>query len=47
VGHHCARPICQRYGVAAMTRASFYIYTTTDEIDAMVRGLEQVKKVFG
>ncbi len=47
VGHHCARPICQRFGVAAMTRASFYIYTTTDEIDAMVSGVEQVKKVFG
>jgi len=47
VGHHCARPICRRYGVAAMTRASFYLYTTTNEIDALVRGVEQVKKVFG
>ena len=36
-----------RFGVAAMTRASFYLYTTTDEIDALVRGLEQVRKVFG
>ncbi|HWB35720.1 MAG TPA: cysteine desulfurase [Rugosimonospora sp.] len=47
VGHHCARPICRRYGVAAMTRASFYLYTTTAEIDALVAGLEQVRKVFG
>jgi cysteine desulfurase/selenocysteine lyase len=47
VGHHCARPVCARFGVAAMTRASFYLYTTTDEIDALVRGLEQVRKVFG
>jgi cysteine desulfurase/selenocysteine lyase len=31
VGHHCARPVCARFGVAAMTRASFYLYTTTDE----------------
>ena len=46
VGHHCARPVCRRYGVAAMTRASFYVYTTTDEIDELVRGLEQVRKVF-
>ena len=46
VGHHCARPVCARFGVAAMTRASFYLYTTTDEIDALVRGLEQVRKVF-
>ncbi|MEV0272804.1 cysteine desulfurase [Hamadaea sp. NPDC050747] len=46
VGHHCARPTCVRFGVAAMTRASFYLYTTTDEVDALVRGLTQVRKVF-
>jgi cysteine desulfurase/selenocysteine lyase len=47
VGHHCARPVCQRYGVPAMTRASLYVYTTTEDIDALVRGLDQVRKVFG
>ncbi|MBG0563592.1 cysteine desulfurase [Actinoplanes aureus] len=47
VGHHCARPVCSRFGVPAMTRASFYLYTTTDEIDALARGLDQVRKVFG
>ncbi|TCB98070.1 cysteine desulfurase [Micromonospora zingiberis] len=47
VGHHCARPVCTRFGVPAMTRASFYLYTTTEEIDALVAGLEQVRKVFG
>jgi cysteine desulfurase/selenocysteine lyase len=47
VGHHCARPVCARFGVAAMTRASFYLYTTTDEIDALARGVEQVRRVFG
>jgi len=47
VGHHCARPLCQRFGVAAMTRASFYLYTTTAEIDALVAGLDHVRKVFG
>jgi cysteine desulfurase/selenocysteine lyase len=46
VGHHCARPLCVRYGVPAMTRASFYLYTTAGEGDALVRGLEQVRKVF-
>jgi cysteine desulfurase/selenocysteine lyase len=46
VGHHCARPVCRRFGVAAMTRASFYLYTTTAEIDALVAGLERVRKVF-
>jgi cysteine desulfurase/selenocysteine lyase len=47
VGHHCARPVCVRFGVPAMTRASFGVYTTTDEIDVLVRGLETVRKVFG
>ncbi|MFF5172249.1 cysteine desulfurase [Micromonospora sp. NPDC000089] len=46
VGHHCAKPVCTRFGVPAMTRASFYLYTTTAEIDALVAGLEQVRKVF-
>jgi cysteine desulfurase/selenocysteine lyase len=47
VGHHCAKPVCARFGVPAMTRASFYLYTTTEEIDALARGLDQVRKVFG
>jgi cysteine desulfurase/selenocysteine lyase len=46
VGHHCARPLCLRFGVAALTRASFYLYNTTSEVDALVRGLERVRKVF-
>ncbi len=46
-GHHCARPVCVRYGIPATTRASFGIYTTTAEIDALVAGLAEVKKVFG
>jgi cysteine desulfurase/selenocysteine lyase len=46
VGHHCARPTCVRFGVPATTRASFYLYTTTEEVDALVRGLEAVRKVF-
>jgi cysteine desulfurase/selenocysteine lyase len=35
-----------RFGVPAMTRASFYLYTTTAEVDALIDGLEQVRKVF-
>ncbi|MDG4765545.1 cysteine desulfurase [Solwaraspora sp. WMMD406] len=46
VGHHCARPVCVRYGLPATTRASFYLYTTIGEVDSLVRGLEQVRKVF-
>jgi cysteine desulfurase/selenocysteine lyase len=36
-----------RYGIPATTRASFGVYTTTDEIDALVRGVAQVQKMFG
>ncbi|GAB3419789.1 cysteine desulfurase [Flindersiella endophytica] len=45
-GHHCAWPAHRRLGVQASTRASFYLYTTTAEIDALVDGVEQVKKFF-
>ncbi|WP_375475950.1 cysteine desulfurase [uncultured Jatrophihabitans sp.] len=45
-GHHCARPVCVRYGVPATTRASFGIYTTTAEIDALVAGVRRVQEVF-
>jgi cysteine desulfurase / selenocysteine lyase len=45
-GHHCARPVCVRYGVPATTRASFGIYTTTEEIDALVHGVSKVKEMF-
>lgn len=46
VGHHCARPVCLRFGVPATTRASFYLYTTREEIDALVDGLDYVKRFF-
>ena len=46
-GHHCGRPIHQRFGVSASTRASFYLYTTPSEIDALVVGLENAKRFFG
>ncbi len=46
VGHHCARPVCQRFGVPATTRASFYLYSTTAEVDALVAGLHRVLGYF-
>jgi len=46
-GHHCARPVCVRYGVPATTRASFGIYTTLAEVDALVAGLAKVQELFG
>jgi cysteine desulfurase/selenocysteine lyase len=45
-GHHCARPVCVRYGIPATTRASFGVYTTTDEVDALVKGVQKVQEVF-
>jgi cysteine desulfurase/selenocysteine lyase len=45
-GHHCARPVCVHYGIPATTRVSFGVYTTNDEIDALVRGVEKVREVF-
>jgi cysteine desulfurase/selenocysteine lyase len=46
VGHHCAKPTCVRFGVTATTRASAYVYTTTEEIDRLASALERVRKVF-
>ncbi len=46
-GHHCGRPIHQRFGVTASTRASSYLYTTPAEIDALIAGLEQAQRFFG
>ena len=45
-GHHCARPLHERFGVQSSTRASFYLYTTTAEIDALVDGLGWVQHFF-
>jgi cysteine desulfurase/selenocysteine lyase len=46
VGQHCARPVCVRYSVPATTRASFAVYTTTAEVDALVEGLSRVQRLF-
>jgi cysteine desulfurase / selenocysteine lyase len=45
-GHHCAMPLHKKLGVNASARASFYLYTTTDEIDKLVTGLHHVRRVF-
>ncbi len=46
-GHHCAQVLMDRLGVAATARASFGVYTTTEEIDRLVEGLHDARKVFG
>jgi cysteine desulfurase / selenocysteine lyase len=46
-GHHCNQLVMRRFGVPATTRASFYVYTTREEIDALVDSLERARDVFG
>lgn len=46
-GHHCAQILMRRLGVPATTRASFYVYNTTDEVDALVAGLASADRYFG
>jgi cysteine desulfurase/selenocysteine lyase len=45
-GHHCAQPLHDRLGITASTRASFYLYSAREEVDALVDALYEVKKVF-
>jgi len=47
VGHHCAAPVCRRYGVPATARASSYLYNTEQEIDALLEGIIQVQAFWG
>lgn len=46
-GHHCAKPLHQCFGVQSTTRASFYLYTTEAEIDALVAGIRHTQSYFG
>jgi cysteine desulfurase/selenocysteine lyase len=46
-GHHCAQPLMRRLGVAATARASFYLYNTEDEVDALVEALVRAREFFG
>ena len=45
-GHHCAMPVMAQFGVAGTARASFALYNTADEIDALVAGVERVQRMF-
>jgi cysteine desulfurase/selenocysteine lyase len=47
VGHHCAEPVMERFGVAATARASLALYNTRDEIDAFIQGVRKVREIFG
>jgi cysteine desulfurase/selenocysteine lyase len=45
-GHHCAQPVMEHFGVPATVRASFALYNTTEDVDALVRALHVVRELF-
>jgi cysteine desulfurase / selenocysteine lyase len=46
-GHHCAQLVMRRYGVPATARASFYVYNTMEEVDALLDALDRAQAIFG
>ena len=46
-GHHCAQPLHEKFGIPATSRASFYLYSTKEEVDLLVNGIYKVKELFG
>ena len=46
-GHHCAQPLHEKFGITATSRASFYLYSTKEEVDLLVNGIYKVKEMFG
>jgi cysteine desulfurase/selenocysteine lyase len=46
-GHHCAQPLMDRLGVDATARASFGVYNGRQDVEALVRGIERVRRIFG
>lgn len=47
VGQHCAHPVMERFGVPATVRASFGMYNTREDVDALCAGLQRVREIFG
>jgi cysteine desulfurase/selenocysteine lyase len=45
-GHHCAQPLMRRFGLPATLRASFSLYNTEAEVDALLLGVSRVQEVF-
>jgi cysteine desulfurase/selenocysteine lyase len=46
-GHHCAQPLMRRLNVSATARASVYVYNDATDIEALLRGVERAKQMFG
>ena len=45
-GHHCAQPLMERLGIEGTVRVSFGLYNTKEEVDALVAGIDRVRKMF-
>lgn len=45
-GHHCAQPLMRRLNLPATARASFYVYNTEDDVDALVAGVQRAREIF-
>jgi cysteine desulfurase/selenocysteine lyase len=45
-GHHCAQPLLRRHGIVATARASFWVYNTDDDVDALAAGVEKARSLF-
>ena len=46
-GHHCAQPVMERFGVPATARASFALYNTPEEVEALAAALQRARELFG
>ena len=46
-GHHCNQPLMKKLGLTSTARASFYVYNTPEEIDALIASLQRILKFFG
>ncbi len=46
VGHHCAQPVMKHFGLTSTARASFAIYNTREDVDALIAGLQKVREIF-
>lgn len=46
-GHHCAKPLMRQLAIPATARASFYVYNTDEDVDALIAGLEDARSLFG
>ncbi len=47
VGHHCCQPLMRKWNIAGTCRASFYLYNTYEDSDALIQGIKKVKEIFG